>query len=144
MANSMNKSAVVITGAGANSIIRAAETMLSSHYSHEPLHVKICVQTGAPLHVIYSESRGFKQGGKRVITAKIASKLVGGAGGPRPGITEEVRRPLVWPDSYVPCQASGSLRRQRTSSVRRTCGVKESIIYGAGAASQSAVADNAL
>lgn len=81
MANSMNKSAVVITGAGANSIIRAAKTMLSSHYSHEPLHVKICVQTGAPLHVIYSESRGFKQGGKRVITVKIASKLVGGAGG---------------------------------------------------------------
>lgn len=126
MANSMNKSAAVITGAGANSIIRAAKTMLSSHYSHEPLHVKICVQTGAPLHVIYSESRGFKQGGKRVITVKIASKLVGGAGGgARPGITEEVRRPLVWPDSYVPCLASGSLRRQRTSSVSRTCVAEE-------------------
>lgn len=38
---------------------------------------------------------------------------------------EEVRRPLVWPDSYVPCQASGSLRRERTSSVRQTCVAEE-------------------
>lgn len=44
MANSMNKSVAVITGTGANSIIRGAKTMLSGHYSHKPLHVKICVQ----------------------------------------------------------------------------------------------------
>lgn len=75
MANSMNKSAAVITGTGANSIIRGAKTTLSGHYSHEPLHVKICVQTGAPLHLIYSESRGFKQGGKRVIMLKIAPRV---------------------------------------------------------------------
>lgn len=93
MANSMNKSVAVITGTGANSIIRAAKTMLSSHYSHGPLHVKICVQTGAPLHIIYSESQGFKQGGKRVIMLKIASKVVEGR--PCPGITVEVRRPWV-------------------------------------------------
>lgn len=93
MANSMNKSAAVITGTGANSIIRAAKMMLPSHYSHRPLHVKICVQTGAPLHIIYSESRGLKKGGKRVIMLKIASKEVEGR--PCPGTTVEVRHPLV-------------------------------------------------
>lgn len=91
MANSMNKSAAVITGKGANSIIRGAKTMLPSHYSHGPLHVKICVQTGAPLHIIYSESQGFKQSSKRLIMLKIASKVV--EGGPCPGITVEGRRP---------------------------------------------------
>lgn len=75
MANSMNKSAAVITGTGANSIIRGAKTVLSGHYSGEPSHVKICVQTGAPLHLIYSESRGSEQGGKRVIAVKIASRV---------------------------------------------------------------------
>lgn len=49
MANAMNKSAAVITGTGANSIIRGAKTMLSGHYSHKPLRVKICVQTGGSI-----------------------------------------------------------------------------------------------
>lgn len=93
MANSMNKSAAVITGTGASGIIRAAKTMLSSHYSHKPLHVKICVQTGAPLHIIYSESQGFKQGSKRVIMLKIASKVFEGR--PCPVITVKVRHPWV-------------------------------------------------
>lgn len=70
MANSMNKSAAVITGTGANSIIRAAKTLLLNHYSQGPLHVGICVRTGAPLHIIYSRSRDFKQGGKRAIMFK--------------------------------------------------------------------------
>lgn len=98
MANSMNKSAAVITGTGANSIIRGAKTMLSGHYSHKPLHVKICVQTGAPLHLIYSGSRGLKQGVKRVIMLKIASELLSRVGGPSSGITEEVGRRRVRPD----------------------------------------------
>lgn len=65
MANSMNKSAAVITGTGANNIIRAAKTLLLNHYSQRPLHVKICVRTAAPLDIIYSQSRDFKQGGKK-------------------------------------------------------------------------------
>lgn len=92
MANSMNKSAAVITGTGANSIIRGAKTMLSGHYSHKSLHVKICVQTGAPLHLMYSGSRGSKQGGKRVTALKIAPDLLPRVGRPSAGITEEVGR----------------------------------------------------
>lgn len=99
MANSMNKSEAVITGTGANSIIRGAKTMLSGHYSHKPLHVKICVQTGAPLHLIYSGSRGLKPGGKRVIMLKIASELLPRVGRPSPGITEGAGRRRVRPDS---------------------------------------------
>lgn len=54
------------------------------------MHVKICVQTEAPLHIIYSESQGLKQGSKRVIMLKIASKVAEGR--PCPGIPVEVRR----------------------------------------------------
>lgn len=78
MANSMNKSAAVITGTGANSIIRAAKTLLLNHYSLRPLHVEICVRAGAPLHIIYSRSQDFKQGGKRAIMFK--NSLRGGPG----------------------------------------------------------------
>lgn len=74
MANSMNKSAAVIAGTGANSIIRTAKTLLLNHYSQRPLLVEICVWTGAPLHIIYSESWDFKEGGKRAIMLKIASE----------------------------------------------------------------------
>lgn len=98
MANSMNKSVAVITGTGANSIIRGAKTMLSGHYSHKPLHVKFCVQTGAPLHLIYSGSRGLKQGAKRVIMLKIAFELRPRVGRPGPGITVEVGRRRVRAD----------------------------------------------
>lgn len=138
----MNKSAVVITGAGANSIIRAAKTMLSSHYSHEPLHVKICVQTGAPLHLIYSESRGFKQGGKRVIMVKIASKLVGRGGTFRYHGGSKTSLGLAGLLRSLP----GLWVITATEDVLRTPNMCRggAINYGAGAASQSAVADNAL
>lgn len=89
----MNKSAAVITGTGANSIIRAAKTLPLNHYSQRPLHVKICVRTGAPLHIIYSESGGFKQGGKRAIMLKIASEVVRSR--PCSGTLVEVRLPWV-------------------------------------------------
>lgn len=110
MANSMNKSAAVITGTGANSIIRGAKTTLSGHYSHEPLHVKICVQTGAPLHLIYSESRGFKQGGKRVIMLKIAPPSSFQEFGGQVQVSQR-----KW-DAARSDQTAGSLRPQRTSS----------------------------
>lgn len=84
--------------------------MLSGHYSHKPLHVKICVQTGAPLHLIYSGSRGLKQGVKRVIMLKIASELLSRVGGPSSGITEEVGRRWVRPDEDV-LVLSGCRRR---------------------------------
>lgn len=93
----MNKSAAVITGTGANSIIRAAKTLLLNHYSQRPLHVKICVRTGAPLHIIYSESGDFKQGGKRAIMLKIASEVVQRR--PRSGMVVEVRLPQGGPSA---------------------------------------------
>lgn len=95
MANSMNKSAAVITGTGANSIIRAAKTLLLNHYSQQPLHVEICVRTGAPLHIIYSESRDFKQGGKRAIMLKIAPRGGPGKARLRYGCKSVVQ--LGWP-----------------------------------------------
>lgn len=106
----MNKSASVITGTGANSIIRAAKTLLLNHYSQRPLHVKICVWTGAPLHIIYSESRDFKQGGKRAMMFKNSLR-----GGPGSGMAVEVRLPSGV-HSSVPARG-GSLSQQRTSSI---------------------------
>lgn len=56
MANSMNKSAV-ITGAGAYSIIRAAKTLLPSHYSPQALPCEdLCTDRGSITHNLFRES----------------------------------------------------------------------------------------
>lgn len=56
MANSMNKSAAVITGTGAHSIIRAAKTMLPSHYSPQALACKdLCTDRGSITHNLFRE-----------------------------------------------------------------------------------------
>lgn len=109
----MNKSAAVITGTGANSIIRAAKTLLLNHYSQRPLHVKICVQTGAPLRIIYSESRDFKQGGKRAIMFKNSLR-----GGPEKAmLSYGGGSEVTWGGhSSVPARC-GQLSQQRTSSI---------------------------
>lgn len=56
MANSMNKSAVVITGTGDHSIIRATKTMLPSHYSPRALACKdLCTDRGSITHNLFRE-----------------------------------------------------------------------------------------
>ena len=57
MANSINKSGVVITEKGVHSIIREAKAMLNSHYSPQALACKdLCTDRGSITHHLFQKT----------------------------------------------------------------------------------------